>query len=203
MNKKRDYVPTFDEYKRTLARLVDADAMTELISVRLGCECGMSRLEIVNALKVDIDKVNKRGLWISVAKRIYRGRKKKTVDGKRIKQMEMRTREVPINIDLYQLLKMYCESSEIYVLHRERGDSSKPFHVDMIDKWYYEQEIPWSSHKSRHFFKGQVWSWMIKERRPDEAVLKEIMGHVKNVHQSYGVYPWEYKLEIVDGVFGK
>jgi integrase len=197
---KRTYVPTMDEYRKTLERLVDESAMTELIAVRLGCECGMSRLEIVNALKVDVDKINKRGLWISIAKKIYRG-KKKGENGKKIKRMEMRTREVPINLNLYQLLKVYIESSEIYVLHRERGDATEPFCVDMIDKWYYQREIPWATHRSRHFFKGQVFAWMIKNRRPDDAVLKEIMGHVKNVHESYGVYPWDYKLEIVDGVF--
>lgn len=189
-----------DEYRKTIARLVDEDAMTELIAVRLGCECGMPRQEIVNALKIDVDKINKRGLWVGVAKKIYRG-KHKTENGKREKKMEMRTREVPININLYQLLKVYTESSDIYILHRERGDPTKPFHVDMIDKWYYERNIPWATHHSRHFFKSQVWAWMIRNRRPDDTCLKEIMGHVKNVHESYGTYPWDYKLEIVDGVF--
>jgi len=201
MKEKRKYVPTMNDYKQALGRLIDAGAMTELVAVRLGCECGMTRLEIVNAKLDCLDQINKRGLWIDVAKKVYHGHALRPGKKRKKPQMIMRVREVPINLNLYQLLRVYCENSEVFILHRERGDASKPFHVDMIDKWYYNFSLLWSSHKSRHFFKSQVWAWMMKNHRPDDAVLKEMMGHAKDTHESYGVYPWDYKLEIVDGVF--
>ena len=55
----------------------------------------------------------------------------------------------------------------------------------------------------RHFFRSQVRSWMIKEKQIDIKEIKEIMGHILQVHEKYGgESPFEYKLEIVDSVFG-
>jgi len=197
---KRTFVPDKKIYSDTINQLVENDKITECIAVRLGCELGISRLEIVNAKVTDVDKINKRGLDISVSKRVRRGSKK--INGEKKPYFEMRIREIPINRDLYQLLKIYMKQSGIYILQRERGDDTKSFHVDMIDKMYYANDIPWSSHKSRHFFKKQVWSWMMKNRRPDTALLKELMGHKKDTHENYGDYSWDYKLEVLDGTFG-
>ncbi len=44
---------------------------------------------------------------------------------------------------------------------------------------------------------------MIKEKQIDIQVIKEIMGHTLQVHEKYGgESPFEYKLDIVDSVFG-
>ena len=54
-----------------------------------------------------------------------------------------------------------------------------------------------------HFFRSQVRFWMIREKQIDIQVIKEIMGHTLQVHEKYGgESPFEYKLEIVDSVFG-
>ena len=80
MNEKRSLVPDHELYRQTLARLIENKEITTLIAVRLGCELGITRLEIVNAKVSDIDRINKRGLWIEVAKRVRRGNK--VINGK-------------------------------------------------------------------------------------------------------------------------
>lgn len=197
---KRTFVPDKRTYNDTINKLFENNKITESIAVRLGCELGMSRLEIVNAKVIEIDKIHQQGLDVSVSKRVRRGNKIIN-GGKRRPNYEMRIREIPINRNFYQILKIYIKQSGIYILQRERGDDNKAFHVDMIDKMYYANEIPWSSHKSRHYFKSQVWSWMMKNRRPDTALLKELMGHKKDTHETYGDYSWDYKLEVLDGTF--
>lgn len=201
MCRKRDYVPDQKTYRETLTRLMENDEITTLITIRLGCELGMTRIEIVNAKVDDVDVHHKRSLNVKVAKRVRRGSKK--VDGKKVPVFKMRTRDLPININLYQLLKTYMKGSEVYLLHREKGDPRKPFIPRYVNYLYETNSIPWSSHKSRHYFKSQVWSWMMKNHQPDRALLQEFMGHQKDsVHDAYGEYSWDYKLEVVDGVFG-
>ena len=199
MSEKRTFIPDKIIYKNTINKLIENDNITECITVRLGCELGMTRLEIVNAKESDVDKIHQRGLDVSVAKRVRRGSKR--VNGEKIPNFEMRTREIPINSNFYQLLKTYTKHSGTFILQRKRGSEKKPFHVDMIDKMYYQNNIPWSCHRSRHYFKSQVWSWMIKNKQNDSGLMKELMGHQKDTHESYGEYSWDYKLEIVDGTF--
>ena len=196
---KREYVPDLETYRQALTRLVKADEITTLIVVRIGCEMGLSRIEIINIRVSDIDRINKRGLWIEVAKRVRRGRK--VVDGKKIPTFQMRQREVPINSNLYQLLKTYSTGSQQFLLHRAKGDITKPFIPRYINTLYESNDIVWSSHKSRHFFKSQVWSWMQKNRQVDAGLLKEYLGHKKDTTESYGAYSWDYKREVLDKVF--
>jgi len=143
--------------------------------------------------------LDKRGLWIEVAKRVRRGKKK--VEGKKVPIFEMRQREIPINSNLYQLLKTYVKSSQKYILHREKGDITKPFIPRYINTLYEANNIPWSTHRSRHFFKAQVWSWMQKNKQVDIGLLKEYLGHKKDTTENYGVYSWDYKREVLDKVF--
>jgi len=196
---KRDFVPDLESYQKAITKLIENNEITTLIAVRMGCEMGITRLEIVNARVSDIDRINKRGLWVEVAKRVRRGKKK--VEGKKIPIFEMRQREVPINSNLYQLLKTYSTGSQQYILHREKGDITKPFIPRYINTLYESNEIPWSSHKSRHFFKSQVWSWMQKSRQVDIGLLKEYLGHKKDTTESYGTYSWDYKRDVLDKVF--
>lgn len=196
---KRDFVPDLETYQKTITKLTEDNEITTLIVVRLGCEMGVTRLEIVNARVSDIDRINKRGLWVEVAKRVRRGKKK--VEGKKIPVFEMRQREVPINSNLYQLLKTYSTGSQQYILHREKGDITKPFIPRYINTLYEANDILWSSHKSRHFFKSHVWSWMQKNRQVDTGLLKEYLGHKKDTTENYGVYSWDYKREVLDKVF--
>lgn len=196
---KREFVPDREMYRQTLTKLIENDEITTLVAVRLGCELGITRLEIVNARASDIDRINKRGLWIEVAKKVRRGKHK--VDGKKIPFFEMRQREVPINSNLYQLLKTYTKSSQKYILHREKGNITNPFIPRYINTLYESNNIPWSSHKSRHFFKSQVWSWMQKNRQVDTGLIKEYLGHKKDTTENYGMYSWDYKREVLDKVF--
>lgn len=195
------YVPDLETYRQALTRLVEANKIKALIAVRIGCEMGLSRIEIVNIRVSDIDRINKRGLWIEVAKRVRRGRK--VVDGKKIPTFQMRQREVPINSNLYQLLKTYSTGSQQFLLHREKGDITKPFIPRYINTLYESNNIIWSSHKSRHFFKSQVWSWMQKNRQVDAGLLKEYLGHKKDTTENYGSYSWDYKREVLDKVFSE
>jgi integrase len=199
MNEKRSLVPDHEMYRQSLARLTEDKEITALIAVRLGCELGMTRLEIVNAKVSDIDRINKRGLWVEVAKRVRRG--KKVINGKKTPVFEARQREIPINSNLYQLLTTYTNDNRIYILAREKGSIDKPFTERYINTLYEQNNILWSNHKSRHYFKSQVWSWMQKNKQVDPGLLKEYLGHQKSTTENYGAYSWDYKREVLDTVF--
>ena len=62
--------------------------------------------------------------------------------------------------------------------------------------------IQWSSHKSRHFFKSQIWTWMRENKQVDPGLVKDLMGHKKTVTEIYGPISWDYKCGMVDKVFG-
>jgi len=191
MGEKRSFVPDLEIYQNTVTKLTENNKITTLIAVRMGCELGITRLEIVNARISDIDRINKRGLWVEIAKRVRRGKK----------AFEMRQREIPINSNLYQLLKSYITNSQKYILHREKGDITKPFIPRYINTLYEANNIPWSNHKSRHFFKSQVWSWMQKNKQVDSGLMKELLGHKKDTTENYGIYSWDYKRDVLDKVF--
>jgi len=197
---KREYIPDLETYKKTLDFLIENNEIKTLVAVRMGCEMGISRLEIVNARVSDMDRINKRGLWIEVAKKVRRGSKKDS-DGKKLPVFEMRQREIPINSSLYQLLKTYTTASQMYILHRDKGDIKKPFIPRYINTLYEANKVPWSSHKSRHYFKSRVWSWMMQNRQVDVGLLKELLGHQKDVTENYGAYSWDYKRDVLDQVF--
>ena len=197
--KKRTYIPDKQTYKETLNRLADSNDMRTLIAVRLACEMGMTRLEIVNARVSDIDRINKRGLWVEVAKRVRRGNK--IVNGEKKANFEMRQREIPINSDLYQLLMAYVSSGQMYILRRMKGDIKNHFIPRNINLWYAVNDISWSPHRSRHYFKSQVWSWMMQNKQVDPGLLKELLGHQKTTTEDYGEYAWDYKRDVIDKVF--
>lgn len=200
MSKKRTYIPTREEYRQTVARLVEEKDLDALIVMRLGCELGMSRIEIVNTKISDIDRINKRGLWVEVAKQVRRGFKQGR-GGKRKPNFEMRQREIPINTGLYQLLISYMNNSQVYLLKRHKGDKKKAFTPRYINSIYERAEISWSSHRSRHFFKNQLKDWMRKNRQIDDELVKEYLGHKKDTTELYGSLSWDYKCEVLDKVF--
>jgi len=199
MNEKSQYVPDHETYKHTLGKLTENNEIMTLLVIRLGCELGLTRLEIVNIKIDDIGTPHARCLKVRVAKRVRRGTK--IVDGKKLPIFKMRIREIPINVSLFQIVKTYMSNSNIYLLHREKGNQKKPFIPRYINYLYGKNNVPWSPHKSRHYFKSQVWSWMMKNKQPDRALLQELMGHQKDVHDSYGEYSWDYKQEVLDKVF--
>lgn len=200
MSQKRTYIPTREEYRQTVARLIEEKDLDALVAMRLGCELGMSRIEIVNTKISDIDRINKRGLWVEVAKQVRRGFKRGR-GGKIKPNFEMRQREIPINTGLYQLLISYMDNSQIYLLKRHKGDKKKAFTPRYINSIYERAEISWSSHRSRHFFKNQLKDWMRKNRQIDDELVKEYLGHKKDTTELYGSLSWDYKCEILDKVF--
>jgi len=192
-------IPTNQQYQDTLTRLIEQKKHTIAVAIRLGCELGMTRIEICNTKKTDLDRIHQRGLWVETAKRVRRGHKK--TGNKKTPVFKMRQRELPINKDLYQILSMYSENSNIYLLQKQAGKQDTPMEISTLNHMYHRNQIPWTTHESRHYFKTRVWSWMMKNQQPDPGLMKELMGHQKTVHENYGEYSWDYKLEIIDRVF--
>jgi integrase len=193
-------IPDKDGYRSALARLIDEKEFKTLLALRMGCEMGMSRLEIVNARTSDLDRFHQRGLWVEIAKKVRRGYKyigKK----KRIPIFEMRQREIPVNPSLYAIMHSFMRPGQMFVLYREKGDVNKPFAPAYLNKLYKDNGVAWATHGSRHYFKNCVMDWMRNERKVDEGLLAELLGHKKSQTQQYGSISWDYKREVIDKVF--
>ncbi len=198
---KRSKVPSRDEYRQTLTRLIEKGDFTTLVVVRMGCEMGMPRIEIVNARVSDINRFHKRGLWIEKAKKVRRGYTHDKKTGKKKIVFEMRKREIPMNPSLYQIVMNYVDKDQLFIMKRDKGNINKPFSERYINTLYDNNNISWRTHKSRHFFKDCVADWMRANRQVDLGLIKELMGHKKNQTEDYGGYSWDYKLEVLDKVF--
>lgn len=190
---KRSLIPDHEQYQKILTIFSEHDSNKHLkcfVAVRLGCEMGLSRLEIVNLRVSDIDRFHKRGLWVEIAKKVKRGSK-----------FEMRQREIPMNPNLYLFIKTYVDKNQQYILRREKGeDWRKPFIPRYINTLYDDCAVPWSPHKSRHYFKNRVADWMRDSHQVDLGLIKELMGHKKTVTEDYGSYSWDYKRDVIDKV---
>lgn len=193
-------IPDKGSYKSTLTRLIDEKQFKTLLALRMGCEMGMSRLEIVNARISDLDRYHQRGLWIEIAKKVRRGYK--YIGKKKRKPIfEMRQREIPVNSNLYALMQSFIRKDQMYVLYREKGDINKPFAPAYLNKLYKKNGVGWATHGSRHFFKNQVMDWMREARQVDEGLLSELLGHKKSQTQQYGSISWDYERDVIDKVF--
>ena len=197
---KRSLIPSQEQYKQTLTRLIEGGQLTCLVAVRMGCEMGMTRIEIINSRVSDLDRYHKRGLWIERAKKVRRGIKTME-DGTKKVVFEMRKRELPVNPNLYQILKSYINKDQMFILKREKGNFNNPFIPRYINHLYEANEIPWSTHKSRHFFKNMVIDWMRNNRQMDQGLIKDLLGHKKSQTESYGSISWDYKCDVIDKVF--
>jgi len=191
MTKKQ--IPGIDVYKEVLEELEKKDIRCAIIC-RLAAETSMCRIEIVNARIDHIDLTHERGLDLLIAKKIK---------GRQAKEGHMRIRCIPLNISLYRWLQENLDFEQTYIIPRIKGDLNKPFEPRQMNNIFYKHELPFTVHQLRHYFRAQVWTWMIENKQPDIGVVKEIMGHKKTVHESYGRYSWKYKLKIVDAVFAK
>lgn len=187
---KRTLIPSNEQYQQVIKDLTDKNLFRTLIAVRMGCEMGMSRLEIVNARLSDLDRYHNRGLWVEIAKRVYRGGEQKP-----------RSREIPMNPSLYGLIKGFTSQSPAYILYREKGDIMKPLQTRNLNSLYESAFIPWSTHKSRHYFSNRIMDWMRNARQVDEGLLADLLGHKKTQTQQYGSLSWDYKLRVIDEVF--
>jgi len=185
-------VPSTALYRKTLKELIEKGEIRTATVCRLAAEGSCCRIEIVNARVNQIDSKYKRGLDLSIAKRIR---------GRQAKKSHMRTRCIPLNISLYAWLLDNLDLKQTYIIPRIKGDFNKPFNERHLNNLFEKNNLPFTIHQLRHYFKSRVWEYMIKDRRPDIGVIKEMMGHKKTVHEAYGNYSWEYKLEIVDKVF--
>lgn len=188
--KRNVMIPDRDEYRTTLTRLIDQKQFKTLLALRMGCELGMTRLEIVSGRISDLDRYHTRGLWVEIAKRVRRGNK-----------FEMRQREIPVNPNLYALLQSFLRKDQAYLLYREKGDRNKPFAPAYLNKLYKMNSVSWATHGSRHFFKNSVMDWMRAARQVDEGLLADLLGHKKTMTQSYGSLSWDYKRDVIDQVF--
>ncbi|HUS98897.1 MAG TPA: hypothetical protein VMY59_01080 [Candidatus Thermoplasmatota archaeon] len=196
---KRTLIPSNEQYQQTIKELTDKNLFRTLIAVRMGCEMGMTRLEIVNARLSDLDRYHNRGLWVEIAKKVHRGNR--TIDGKKTAQFQARSREIPMNTSLYGLIKGFAARSPVYILYREKGDIMKPLATRNLNSLYTLAGIPWSTHKSRHYFANRVKDHMREKQQVDEGLLADYLGHKKTQTQQYGSLSWDYKLKIIDEVF--
>lgn len=191
-HKPRFAIPSKEQYHDTLKRVIESgNSRLELI-IRMGAELGMSRLEIAFAEVDNIDRYHKRGLFVKVAKKV-----------RRQNEWKPRSREIPINVNLYSLLQASVDRDWRYIIKKYKHvQAQNPMVPDNINALYNEANIPWSSHKSRHYFKNQMMDWMRRNRSVDVGLVKTLMGHQLDVHETYGSISWDYKQEIVDKVFG-
>jgi len=187
---KRTLIPSNEQYQQTIKELTNRNLFRTLIAVRMGCEMGMTRLEIVNARVSDLDRYHQRGLWIEVAKRVKRG-----------SRFEARSREIPVNPGLYALMKGFASNGSIFILNRQKGDIMKPLETRNLNSLYEIAGIPWSTHKSRHYYKNRILDWMRDSRQVDFELIADLMGHKKTQTQQYGSLSWDYKLKTIDEVF--
>ena len=196
---KRTLIPSNEQYQAVIKDLTDKNLFRTLIAVRLGCEMGMTRLEIVNARLSDLDRYHNRGLWVEIAKKVHRGNK--IIDGKKTAQFQARSREIPMNTSLYALVKGFASKSPVYLLYREKGDIMKPLQTRNLNSLYTVAEIPWSTHKSRHYFANRMKDYMREKHQVDEGLLADLLGHKKTQTQQYGSLSWDYKQRVIDEVF--
>ena len=187
-------IPTMEEYKQELIRL--STDLRALVTLKLLAETGMTRIEVVNIKKENLDR-ERRELYLPRSKAV-----KHTIS-KKVVYIE-RNRHVPINSSLMPLLTAYINSHDSsYILMQERH--FKDMHhmtPEAVNALFNVWQIKWSPHKFRHFFKQQLRDYMIRERQIDGEIIRELMGHNQDVHEHYGSNPWEYKLRLVDGAFG-
>jgi len=187
---KRTLIPSNEQYQTTIKELTDRNLFRTLIAVRMGCEMGLSRLEILNAKLSDLDRIHQRGLWIEIAKKVNRGG-----------IFQARSREIPVNSSLYALIKGFSSNGSIYILQRQKGDNRKPLQTRNLNSLYETANIPWSTHKSRHYYKNRIIDWMRTNRQVDFELIADLMGHKKTQTQQYGSISWDYKLKTIDEVF--
>jgi integrase len=196
---KRKSIPSMEQYQQTIKELTDKNLFRTLIAVRMGCEMGLTRIEIVNAKLSDLDRLHNRSLWVEIAKKVRRGTK--IINNQRIPIYEARSREIPVNLGLYALMKSFSHPGQIYVVYREKGDMNEHLTSRCLNTLYEIAKVPWSTHKSRHFFKNRVLDWMRENRQIDEGLLADLLGHKKTQTQQYGSISWDYKLGVIDKVF--
>lgn len=187
-------IPTMEQYEAEKKRL--ASNRRALISLRLTAETGMTRLELVTNYKSDLDR-KRRDLYL------HRSKAVKKIKAGKIIYVE-RNRHVPINYSLMPLLEAYMDSHDSpYIMMQEHHykdvHSMSP---ESINALFLKWEIPWSPHKFRKFFRTQVKFWMITNKQVDIEVLDELMGHNQTIGARYSDNPFDYKLSIVDAVFG-
>ena len=192
----KETIPDRTLYKQTISRLATDGLWDCLIAVRLGCEMGLARIDIVNAEVNNINRNHQRSLWVEKSKLVRRG-------GTREKpQYKMRSRDVPINPSFYSVLMNYIDKDSKYVLKRKKGPITTSYDVQEVNWLYKKGNIPWSPHKSRHYFRTELNAWLRANRCMDSELVDALMGHKpRGASGMYGVISWDYKQDIIDKVF--
>jgi len=189
-------IPSKEQYLNTLNKLTTAGSTQCYLVVRLGCECGLSRYDIVNLKTINVDLKHQRSLWVETSKRVNRGSRKKP-------DYKMRSREVPLNQNLYAYIQTQLNFDYKYLVHKlRRRQVQKPYAVYYMNKLYYKSGVPWSTHISRHYFRTQVKTWMREQMSVDEELVDAFMGHKpRDARAHYGMIDWDYKVKVIDKVF--
>jgi len=189
-------IPDKSLYNQTISLLATEGLWDCLIAVRLGCEMGLARIDIVNAEVKNINRNHPRGLWIEISKLVRRGGTNEKPEFK------MRSRDIPVNPSLYSVLMNYIDKDSKYILKRKKGKITEPFGEQRINDLYKEGKVPWSPHKSRHYFRTYVNAWLRENSCMDTELVDSLMGHKpKNASDTYGIISWDYKQKTIDKVF--
>ena len=109
-------------------------------------------------------------IWVELSKRVNKGSRKTP-------KYKMRSREILINKNLYAFLLKYIDKKTKYILKKKRGETNQPNTIQRIDELYKYNNIPWSPHKSRHYFRTEVKGWIREQRSMDEELINEYMSH--------------------------
>lgn len=189
-------IPSKEQYLTTLNKLVTNGSTQCYLVLRLGCECGLSRYDIVNLETKNVDLKHQRSLWVETSKRVNRGTKEKP-------DYRMRSREVPLNQNLYAYIQTQLNPDYKYLVHKLRKrDVQKPYDVYYMNKLYEKSGVPWSTHISRHYFRTMVKTWMREQTSVDEELVDAFMGHKpRDARAHYGMIDWNYKVKVIDKVF--
>jgi len=189
---RRKHTPTWDEYKRALGDNVDDSRLYYIM--RLGHELGLSPLAVANLKKVFFNSMQPKSIYVEVAKAIKRTKNSPPM---------MRSRLLPINDSLYVGLKDYIKTHKsIYLIPKVKGNG--PLSVVYVCNMYKDNDIKWTPHRARVFFKNQMKSILIPKGMYDEGEIRKMMGHQpRDAGERYDDLNFELGQLYVNEVFAK
>lgn len=190
-------VPTREIFRETIDRLLIRKDLNALIAVKLQCLMGLRRVEVAHAKICNIDKFNRRSLFIDVTK---------STKLKDEKKPQMKSREQPIPRPFYlELTEFVRDSDRTYILKRKNKGYSddQPFTTRHISYFYERNQIEWSTHSSRRYYAVCLIDHMRKTKFIQKPLLRSLLGH-SPIDDTTDLYinpiSFEYKRSFIDNV---
>lgn len=191
-SERRKHTPTWDEYKRALGDNVEDSRLYYIM--RLGHELGLSPLAVANLKKVFFNSMQPKSIYVETAKAIVRTKNHPAI---------MRSRLLPINNSLYVGLKEYVKTHQSpYLIPKKKGNGQ--LSVPYICALYQYNDIKWTPHRARMFFKNQMKAILIPKQMYDEGEIRKMMGHQpRDAGEVYNDLNFELDQIYVNEVFDK